>query len=137
MCPASLGLAVPSHAPPGPATCLYLDALRLDVTEGTGGAILASTPGPVLPLILPGALTSVAALHCIWGGRPTFNAAGEQCKGKEEVRVQRRRPASSGVSPILHAPCQAPRSAASSHRTDGCPGKMLCCHSECFFPFRG
>lgn len=106
------GCAIPCT--PSPATCLGLDAPRLDVTEGTGGAILASTPGPVLLLILPGALTGVAALRSIWGGRPAFIAVGEQCKDREGVRVQRRSPASSGSLPScvpharLHVLLQAP-----------------------------
>lgn len=119
------GCAIPCT--PGPDTCLGLDTPRLGVTERLGGAILASIPGPVLFLILPGALASVAAVPSIWGGRPAFMAAGEQCKGREGVRAQRSPalpdPRDTGLggslSPCMpHARLSAPCSAAGSHGTD-------------------
>lgn len=110
----SLGLAVPSPAPLGPDTCLGLDTPRLGVTERPGGAILASIPGPVLFLILPGALASVAAVPSIWGGRPAFMAAGEQCKGREGVRARRSPalpdPRDTGLGGLSHPACPMPGS---------------------------
>lgn len=110
----SLGLAVPSPAPLGPDTCLGLDTPRLGVTERPGGAILASVPGPVFSLILPGALASGATVPSTWGGRPAFMAAGEQCKGREGVRAQRSPalpdPRDTGLGGLSHPACPMPGS---------------------------
>lgn len=106
------GCAIPCT--PGPDTCLGLDTPRLGVTERPGGAILASIPGPVLSLILPGALASIAAVPSIWGGRPAFMAAGEQRKGREGVRAQRSPalpdPRDTGLGGLSHPACPMPGS---------------------------
>lgn len=109
----SLGLAVPSPAPLGPDTCLGLDTPRLGVTERPGGAILASVPGPVFSLILPGALASGAACplpgeegqHSWLQGNSAKAGRGSEHKGAQPCLTPET--LAWGVSPTLHAPCQA------------------------------